>query len=527
MKSNLFVGTLLMGLSLACSFNVKADQVNNDLGRGVLSYDLDAGLKDRCIELLNQENFSEDVRRTTFSLQLVKTKDELIDKMKSSSSGGGSYLSFNGKAKASFMKEKKWTNTSVYILVKTQRVTNKIKISRNKLLLTNDQRNLALDSKYQFAQSCGDKFITEIEKGGEIYGLLEIVTKTYEEKSKLEMSASASGSFGVGKGSGSTEYSRTIKKFKERFAVNVEVFHLGGSELKIPHTEQGLLEAATNIEKISDEHPVSLGFITRDYTTLSNFFLDPNAPEVIERQGLIDTAVEKIKEARTLYANGLYVLANPGDFKMLGFDKEQLQKELNQLELHISKLENLKETAYSFQNEVDEELLVNMPEVKLPKKKLLERNDPLKVSCVSKESSICGVKTYKKQESANCGVLSFKTGTGPVCGEIYNVKSGPACGVKTYKLAKTKACGFEKIKIAGSFKVTVKVPKQCRHESHGVEEYNTCEDESFGLDKYKTCASPEFGYNFNSCEHFRHGPEQFEMCEVAKIGNKETYCPNL
>lgn len=531
-----FVFNLLIGNSLA-------SVVESDLGRGVLSYDIKAGIKDRCVSLRQDETIKSDVRKTNYSLELVKSKEELYDKITSSSSSEGSYYSFSAGAKVNFMKELKWNYNSVYLWVRASRITNKIKIAKDNLLLTEYARNIMLDSRFVFSEICGDKIITEIELGGEIFGVLEVKTETFQEKQILEMEVEGRGTFGGGSVKGSSDYKRIIEKLKEKHLVKITYLHIGGKTLEVPQNEEGFLKISSQIEELTDAHPVPVESLTRDYSTISNNVIDPNSPEVKERQDMINTAEIKLNEARTSFANGLYVLNHSSDFVMLGFDKDELQNQLGQMESYIWKLKRFKESAFSFSESVEPTILFQMPVIKLPKKKLWERNKPLNVKCEQKTSNLCGVKNYQVKESAYCGVKSPKTGTGPACGALFKEGKSAECGIKLYRETRSEYCGAELYRQChssscgknwdGSRKrcrhssCGVERFKSCRNKEHGVEEYNTCRSANFGIEKYETCSDPSFGYNFNSCEHFSHGPESFIACNIATIGKKETYCPNL
>lgn len=543
MNAKKTIAKIILTLGVLTYSSVYASQVENDLGRGVLSYDLKAGVKDRCIDLKKEDTTVNDVRKTNYALELVKSKEELYDKITSSSKGEGSYYSFNASAKVNFMKEQKWNYNSVYLWIKTSRITNKIKIAKDNLLLTKNSRNLMQDSRFQFSEVCGDKIITEIEMGGELFGVLEVKTESFQEKQSLEIAVEGGGSFSGGSVKGSSDYKRIIEKLKEKYRVNLSYMHIGGKTLEVPQTEEALLKIASQIEELTDAHPVAVGSTTRDYSTISNTVLDPHSPEVKERQDMINTADIKLNEARTLFANGLYVLNNSNDFVMIGFNKETLTAQLDQIETYIWKLKRFKESAFSFSEDVNEDVLFEMPAVKLPKKKLWERKKPLKTNCENKPSAICGVKNYKQKESAYCGVSSPKTGTGPVCGVLYKEGKAAECGVKNYVNAASVHCGIARYKQChasacgrnwdGSRKrcrhssCGVETFNSCAHKEHGVAEYNSCRSVNFGIEKYETCIDPDFGYNFNSCEHFSHGPEAYEACTVATIGKKETFCPNL
>ena len=191
---------------------VSATQIKSNIGKGISSFDSQAGLKDRCISLQASDVFKEDVRSTTYRLELVKNKEELYDKIEASKSIGGSYEVFSANAKASFVKEIMWNYNSNYILVRAKRVTHRESISSKNILLSKNSRNLFLDSRLRFLESCGNQFAKTVEYGGEIFGIIEITASTYQEKQKIEGSLEASGSLGGLSANSSSSYKRTIQK---------------------------------------------------------------------------------------------------------------------------------------------------------------------------------------------------------------------------------------------------------------------------------------------------------------------------
>lgn len=524
-------------------------EIQSSIGRGILQYDQEAGLKDRCIQNIKPENlYKEDVKNTVFTLTLIKNKEELYEKVSSSSSAKGSYGVFNGGAKASFVREISWNYNSNYILVKATRTTYRESLANDKMLLTNESRNLLLDSRFKFLEACGSSFAQRIDFGGEIYGIIEIKSSTYDEKKKIEMSLEASGKFLLGKASGKADYLQTIHKITSEYNTKVEFRHIGGRQIEVPTDVEALLTLSTKIEEIADSSPVPISIETRDYTTLANFEHDDINYETRIRQDNIDYATIKLQDARTLYANILTVLEFPDKFKK--FDQELLYKKLNYLDAKIIELKEFINKSYSFLNEVDVtklslDLSLTLPKKKTIKKDIFSKREDVKIpiTCEVKRSPICGVEKYKAMKSSACSVAGVNTGTGPACGTIYTTKASEFCGVQFYKLKADSICGvasYAQCHSSSCGKNWDGSRKRCRHPSCGVEAYKSCRDKSFGVESYNTCSHPQhgiqgfltcqhkdFGYNFETCEHLSHGPDVYKACEVAKIGDQTAYCPSL
>ncbi len=516
--------------------------VSPEMGRGIQTFDREEIVRDRCVAIKDGDVVTSNAMETKYSLDLVNNKEELLDKIVMTSKNSGSYGSFNAKAKVKFVKEVKWNFNSTYVLVRAERVTSTQTLNADTILLQETAKNVLLDSRVKFLESCGNRFINKVNFGGEIYGLLEIQSRTYQEKQSLEINLSGGGSYGAAKGSSKTDYKREIEKLTTKYQAKISFRHVGGKQIETPNDAATLLDLSNRIEEITDSNPVPVSIETRDYFSVSNYLLDNDSYETKIRQDEIDWAEGKLKQARNLYAQSLYALDNPKDFKDL--DEAELKKNLTYLDDKIMELKNFISRASSFVNKVDHnDILINLDNISIPEQKRRASKKELKVTCVKKESSLCGVNSYKKQKSSACGIKGVNTGTGPVCGAIYNQKASEFCGVKTPKLAAGAVCGVERYKQChhrscgkkwdGSRKrcrasaCGVETYKSCRNESFGVEEYNSCRNEKHGVESYLTCADKDFGYDFDTCSHLSHGAESYNICEVAKIGTQESYCPEF
>ena len=527
---------------MAIPMMVNAGTIESNIGKGISSFDQQAGLKDRCINLEQNEVFTEDVRSTSYSLLLVKNKEELYDKISTSGSAEGSYGVFGAKAKASFVKEIKWNYNSNYILVKATRITTRESISSKNILLSQMAKNLFLDSKFRFLQSCGNSFAKTIELGGEIYGLIEITASTYEEKQQIESSLEASGSFTGGSASGSADYKRTIRKLTDSYRAKVNIRHTGGRVIEIPSTVEGLLEISSKIEEITDSDPVAIAISVRDYSTLANYEHDDVNYETMVRQSTIDFAEGKLQQARKIYAQLLTVMEYPKHFK--NYSMEYIKDKLQYLDSEILELKEFIAKSYSFLNDVDPSQIDIDLDITIPKRRgrIVMGPKPLNIKCEMKRSQLCGVESYRRIQSSACNVNGVNEGTGPSCGTVYKKEASKYCGVKLYKASEGSVCGVRRYKQCHSRSCGTKWDgsrkrcrtsacgvenyNSCRHESFGVEEFNTCEAPEHGVEKFLTCQHKDFGYNFQSCEHLSHGPAEFNVCNVATIGKQEAFCPN-
>jgi hypothetical protein len=532
------IGSALMLATLSSL----ASPLSENLGQGILSFNPKAGLKDVCINVLDENVSLDNVGTTSYSLQLVKTKEEFEQKIKLSAGGKAGFGVFNGSSKSKFVEETRWDFNSTYVLVKATRISYKKSISKGNILLTDYSQKILRNSKFVFNESCGDEFAQGIELGGEIYGLMEIKAESYEHKKQIESSLDASGSLGAVTFSASGSFSETIRKFKSKYQVSLRFERTGMTNINVPQTAEGLIELAGQIEKNSDDHPVAINYITRKYETLSNYLSTDDGIEEQIRENIIQNASKKLEDARNSYAKILYVLENPRQFK--SFNEKVLKAKLAYFDDAILKMKNFVAKSHSFLNDVSmKEIQFDLDDSFLPEATIWSRQKIENIPSEMKRSAICGVESYQEKESYACGVIAPKVGTGPVCGAIYKEASSLNCGITMFKLGSGVACGPLRYnqchssdcgkKWDGSRKrcrtsaCGVEVYKTCRDQSFGPELFNTCRNEAHGVESYNTCSDVSFGYDFNKCAHFSHGPKEYKLCRVAKIGNQETYYPQF
>ena len=115
-----------------------------------------------------------------------------------------------------------------------------------------------------------------------------------------------------------------------------------------------------------------------------------------------------------------------------------------------------------------------------------------------KAEAPCPVATYATCRNATFGVESFNLNSGLECGaELFNDQHDCRhCG----QVQPFRDC------------------RSCRHESHGVERYNTCRHENFGVENHKLGSGPICGVaSFQACSHPSFGIARRQACPKAKF----------
>jgi hypothetical protein len=512
------------------------------LGRGI---SLESGgrrevqFRDICIELKPEQFVSEEVRATAYTLDLVKSREELSDRINFSASSEGGFGSLNAGAKSRFVKQVDWNKNHLHLLVRATRISRKVGLGQAGTVISNSALAVLRDSRFAFHQSCGQAFLSGIELGGEVFGLIEIQTSNSKERQDIEAKLRAEGRLGGFGGVARSDYARTINHIASNYRARVEFQHIGGRAITVPTTFEGLIRVSEQIESSSDAHPVPLNGLTRGYDTLSEYVLDERDPEVVVRQNALTWAKGKLDRARHIYAKVLYVLEYPDDFKEV--DTPYLLERLTYLDSKVVELKDFLARGLRFTNpselsEVELDLHVNFPELKWRASRR-----KLKVDCAVQRDPICGVESYIERESPACGLLDYREGTGEVCGVTYRLKVSALCKPKRFKKGTGKVCGPLRYKQCYEDKQEFPFRgrkrsrrkecgyeyKTCEHQSFGVAEPGACRHAKHGVEKMGTCKHPSFGNIYRECAHFSHGAAEFQACELASIAGEQTACPNF
>jgi hypothetical protein len=527
----------LISIALATTLNAQAEVASPQLGKGHHSHAEKTPLRDECIEFDPRQVVTEEVRTSTYHMIHIKNREELSDRIRTSGGAKASYGFFSGEAKASFLKQIEWNSNSNYILVQATRFTQRQYANQSRTRIKSAPLNLLRDQPLQFIQTCGDTFITSVELGGEIYGVIEIKSETFEEKQRISASLSASGNFFGGSASAKGEYERNLRRLFDSYRAKVDFRHVGGIRVQTPQTPERLLELSVEIENISDPHPVVLSVNTREYLTAENYPIQSRDPELEIRQIQIEALESKILEIENLSSKIVYILENQDDFRKV--NESTLLEKLGYLRAKKDALRIELRRGRSFTHAINPNAMTVNLNIELPEMRWTAARKPLKVSCETRKAPICGIEVYQEKVSNMCTPLSLNVGAGPVCGTLYKVAESAACGVKRYKTGTGPVCGVKeyiyKRGKQGGFLGTgprekkivgVKSYHTCEDASFGIE-YNSCSDKSHGEAGYQSCQHLDFGYAFASCRHFSHGAESYKSCSVTRLGDQESLCPKF
>ena len=537
------IGVLALSSILAGrSYGSTSESGSFALGRGI---SLESGargevdFRDICVELDPKQFVTEDVRTTAYTLDIVKSREELTDRINFSASSEGGFGSLNAGAKAGFVKKVDWNKNHLHILVRATRISRRIGLGQAATQLTERARAVLRDSRFAFHQACGQAFFSGLELGGEVFGLIEIQTSNSKERQDIEAELRAEGRLGGFGGGARSQYARAINHIATNYRSRVEFQHFGGNAIFVPDSFEDLMRVSGKIEASSDAMPVPLNGLTRGYDTLSEYVLDERDPEVLVRQSALAWARGKLDRARYLYAKVLYILEYPDDFKTV--DLPYMLERLAYLDSKVVELKDFLARGLLFTNPSDLSEIELDLHVAFPEQKWRASRRDLRIECSVKRDPVCGVESYIEKESPACGLLDYREGTGQVCGVTYRLKVSKYCKPKKYKVGTGKVCG--PLRYKQCFEDKQEFPlrerkrsrrkecgyeyKTCEHESFGVAELGACRHVKHGVEKLGTCKHPSFGNIYKSCAHFSHGAAEFQACELATIAGEQTACPSF
>jgi hypothetical protein len=263
-----------------------------------------------------------------FRHYLVKSSSELAKHLELSASASINAKWFSeASAKARFLTVSKINQYSVYLLVQVV-VTNSRQLMRD-VNLTTDARNL-LEKRGElaFRERSGDEFVVGFITGGEYLALLEVESKTEEQKREISALINAKAQM-WNIGDTKAEFKKSMSELESRYSVNIKVYQAGGRGNKIPATVEEMVERAVNFPQLvqgNDAKPYQAIF--SDYKTL----------DLPEQANLIDITHQKdvlinlwkwrLKYLETL-SNIEYILQNSQQFE--AFSYEHLDAKANEI----------------------------------------------------------------------------------------------------------------------------------------------------------------------------------------------------
>ncbi|MBF0316160.1 MAG: hypothetical protein HQK52_22250 [Oligoflexia bacterium] len=522
-------------------------------GRG---YDSVSGdTRGYCIQLQPQKTTASGLASVDAELLYIDNYELLARSLDISSSTNikmgmiGTSLSANAK----FLKNQRYENHSLYFMIKVT-VTSPVEILENAQLAdsyVNMLKGRGANVAAEFRKRCGDEFVVEMKKGGAFYALVQINSKSKEDKEKLAVTIQGKiGSYA----SSSNQLQMAVDEIRKDHEAHVFIHQTGGLMEKIPFTLNKIEEMmeyasafADNINKNGGGVPILS--TTERYEQLSNFPYDV-APIYVENyQEIIDQlssnryiSLDKVHELDYILNNQKFYQLDSDLIKNLNSVRNQYVANLNIITKIAGEcFKNIEKCRLP--SDIEGFSLPEIPEIKL---KTTDARNCIQWLYHEKADSICGPKSFKVDQGAVCGVKSYNEGSSSVCGiKGFNKGRGNACGVETYIEKRNPACGISEFVYIGELdyddnpnddsacikrgydKARINTVNIEVNERWGLTyvlycaRYLSCRTPANGIEAYKECSHPDFGTIYNTCRHSNFGVELYNTCAHESFGVAE------
>ena len=259
-----------------------------------------------------------------FDMKQVSTVSELHDVLGISASASGGIGPFQASARLSFANDRHVNDSSIFLVV-TVRVVNAFSQIKAPGITDHAAALLANGQMQEFQSEFGDMFVRGLRTGGQVFGVIEVVTHDLSDKTAV--SASLSGSFGAFSADGQFDHTfqETLKNRKQTVNCYIE----GGQVDAVPTQVDTMINFATNWPKTVEQHAVPYEAQLDPYSVLPL----PAQPNFIDLQHQKDVLIEcSILRDQDLQAlnNVDYILAHPEQFvNVENFNLSQLRDELS------------------------------------------------------------------------------------------------------------------------------------------------------------------------------------------------------
>ena len=260
----------------------------------------------------------------TYYLNLIKTSEQLKDEMSAEASVSGSIAGWTAKASAKYESEHASNSNYEFVLVKVKSVsTRKILLHQPKATTTpTDESPAALQ---KFFQSCGDRYISGAEMGGEFVALMTFTVKDDSDKSSFEAAFSASGpSVSV-----DASFSTKASAVRSHMSLAMESTQIGGSGGPTANTVDAIMDYSLKFNStLTAENAALIGIETSKYSKL-NLTVD-DYDDATEQADNLRAAQIKRDQYIRLIGDQAPILTRYGIGDVHAADRQRLQNEFAQ-----------------------------------------------------------------------------------------------------------------------------------------------------------------------------------------------------
>jgi hypothetical protein len=306
-------------------------------------------------------------QEVVFKLRQITSSSELAKELNISASASLRAAFGKVSAKATYVSQQNINQFSVYLIADVS-VTNPTRRMRDIKLTDEAWKLLELKGEDLFRDRCGDEFLSGITTGGEYIAILQITTKTEEERENVSVSVRAKGTGGTW--SAGADFKFALESISKEYEVEVTSFQQGGDTTDVPDTVDEIIERAVNFpEQVEGNEAFAFSAFFQDYKALD--LPDGRNPIDVENQKRV---IEKLADYYLFYSDVLnnieYVFKNAEQFE--DFDSVELSIRANEIRSTLNGL--VQSASECFDNYISCKLPDDLPSSKvvLPNRKTIE-----------------------------------------------------------------------------------------------------------------------------------------------------------
>jgi hypothetical protein len=341
---------------------------DNGMSYGVGFDSVSGDVRGDCVILTDPESpAGVSGQEVVFKLRQITSSSELSKELNISVSASLKAQFGKVSAKASYASQQNINQFSIYLVAQVS-VTNPTRRMRNVKLTDEAWNLLEVKGTEKFRDRCGDEFLSGITTGGQYTAVLQITTRTEEEKTNVSVSIRAKGTGGTWKAG--ADFKLALDKISQEHEVEVTSFQQGGDTATIPDTVEEIIERAVNFPgQVEGDKAFAYSAFFQEYSTL-NLPDGMNPIDVEEQKRVIDKLGEYYNSYSDVLSSIEYVFKNSDQF--VAFDADALNQKANEIRGILNRL--VESASNCFDNykscKLPDDLIV--PVVVLPARKSIE-----------------------------------------------------------------------------------------------------------------------------------------------------------
>jgi SepF-like predicted cell division protein (DUF552 family) len=322
-------------------------------------------------------------QEVVFKLRQITSSTELAKELNISASASLKAQFGKVSAKASYASQQNINQFSIYLVAQVS-VTNPTRRLRDVKLTDEAWRLLEVKGVEEFRERCGDEFLSGITTGGEYLAILQITTRSEEEKQNVSVSVRAKGTGGTWKAG--ADFKLALEQISKEHEVEVTSFQQGGDTATIPDTVEEIIDRAVNFpQQVDGDKAFAYSAFFQDYNSLN--LPDGINPIDVEQQKRV---IEKLADYYLSYSDLLnsieYIFKNSDQF--VAFDLTALNQKANDVRKTMNSLIESASNCFDDYRSCKLPDALDPPIVDLPVRKSIEVRDAIDAAKVAANNAV-------------------------------------------------------------------------------------------------------------------------------------------